>query len=294
MKSSITERVVEIGGFAYNTDMQIMDAMPIPAGAGVVEHWQRVRIEPCDEPLIPIGLGTEYDDLLTSAVYAGEHLHSPYRGDNAIDAAGTTIYVRRSVAERLRRAQSYLPTGQRLIIFDGYRSLAVQQALFDQFAVVVRQLHPEYTETQVIAATEPYIALPSADPAAPSPHTTGGAVDVAIVQDSRMLEFGTPFDHGSERSALRYFEDSRRVHTRTDKLAQHNRRVLFHAMQTAGMVAYEHEWWHYNAPETQMGAAGIDRQSASFGIAADSLPRAARKQSLTTTLDVKIEQITPH
>lgn len=239
----------------------------LPKDAGVCDGWQALPLRPCDEAIIPIGNGTYYNDLVTSGVYAGEHLHSPYRDDNVIDSASPVIYVRQSVAEKLRYAQSLLPEGLKLIIFDGYRSVEVQRALFDQFLDALRVLRPEYTEEQLVEETEHYVALPSADTAQPSPHSTGGAVDVAIIRDNSMIEFGTPFDHGSVRSALRFFEEESHVLTYVDREAKEHRRLLYRVMTAGGFEGYEYEWWHFNAHETQMGARAAGLSEASFGAA---------------------------
>jgi D-alanyl-D-alanine dipeptidase len=247
----------------------------IPLHAGETDDWRNVPIEPCDEPLIAIGRGSVYDDLVTSAVYAGEHLHSPYRDDNVIDAAHPVVYVRESVAERLRYAQSLLLEGLRLIVFDGYRSIAVQQALYDQFLSELRFLRPEWDETQLREETERYVSLPSTESSRPSPHSTGGAVDVAIILDNCMIEFGTPFDHGSERSALSYFEHDGHITSQADEHARDNRRLLYNIMHEAGFEGFEHEWWHYNAPETQMGVRAAGSGVAAFADATTLLPRQA-------------------
>lgn len=248
-------------------------ATPIPSHAGVVDGWQHVPLHGNDDSLTAIGHGTDYDDIVTSAVYAGEHLHSPYRDDNVIDAADAILYVRRFVADRLRKAQSLLPAGMKLIVFDGYRGVEVQQALFDQFLDELRRMKPDLSEAQLVEETEHYVALPSTDESCPSPHSTGGAVDVAIIQDNRMIEFGTPFDHGSERSALRYFEHEANVRSQVDELAREHRRLLYRVMHEVGFEGYEHEWWHYNAIETQMGARVALRDEAVYGIATGLLPK---------------------
>lgn len=243
----------------------------IQIGAGEVDGWQGIPVLESAEKLVPIGRGTDFDDIVTSAIYAGEHLHSPYRGDNVIDSADPIIYVRQTVASRLREAQAMLPGGMKLIVFDGYRSASVQAALFRQFEVELKRLHPDWSVSQIIDETERYVAMPSEDTAKPSPHSTGGAVDVAIIDDGKMIEFGTPFDHGSRRSALRYFEDDRIVTNKADQLARNHRRLLYSVMFQVGFEGFEHEWWHYNARETQMGArvAGLDR--ATFGRVEPSL-----------------------
>lgn len=247
----------------------------ISEGAGEVGGWQTVPIRESTEKLVPIGLGTDFVDIVTSAIYAGEHLHSPYRGDNVIDSAEPIIYVRQSVADRLREAQGLLPEGMRLIVFDGYRSAFVQGALFRQFESELRRLQPDWSKDEIWIETERYVAMPSEDITKPSPHSTGGAVDVAIIEAGRMIEFGTPFDHGSHRSALRYFENDEHVRNLADRLARKNRRLLYNVMRHVGFEGFEHEWWHYNARETQTGARAAGLDQATYGrVDPDSIKRA--------------------
>lgn len=269
----------------------------IPDGAGVVDGWRRIPIDESYEPLVAIGVG-DYEELMTSAVYAGEHLHSPYRDDNVIDAAHPTMYVRASVADKLLKAQSMLPEDLKLIVFDGYRSTQVQQALYDQFIDELRRLRPDWSDGQLQQETERYVSRPSRDDTQPSPHYTGGAVDVAIIRDNTMIEFGTPFDHGSARSALRYFEDDTNVLTDADREARDSRRLLYGVMHEAGFEGFEHEWWHYNARETQMGARASGHTQASYGIAAGLLPKRTSASSRSTLIAheqprAPIDRITP-
>ena len=84
----------------------------------------------------------------------------------------------------------------------------------------------------------------------------------------KMLWFGTPFDHGGEKSALGYYESKLAaggVLTDKDKQACNNRRLLCNVMTRAGFQPYFAEWWHFNAPESQMGAAAAGTDYATFG-----------------------------
>ena len=248
-----------------------MNSSAIPIDAGFVHEWRFMPLDECGEPMVAIGVGTDYDDILTSAVYAGEH-SSPYRGEHAIAAADPVMYVRQSVAGRLREAQQLLPDGCNLVVFDAYRSIEVQRALYDQFMNALREVKPGWSATQLIEETERYLAKPSNDITCPSPHSTGGTVDVAIMQDNRMIEFGTPFDHGTKRSALRYFENEAHIQSEVDVEARDHRRLLYEVMHTVGFEGFEHEWWHFNARETQMGAVTSGQDRATYGIASAFLP----------------------
>jgi hypothetical protein len=85
---------------------------------------------------------------------------------------------------------------------------------------------------------------------------------------AKMLDFGTAFDHGGEKSALAYYESkiaAGEILTDNDMLACNNRRFLFGIMTQAGFQPYFAEWWHFNAPESQMGAATAGLDYATVG-----------------------------
>ncbi len=220
--------------------------------------------------------------------------------------SGTVIsqYVRESVAERLSDVQRQLPPNYRLIIYDGWRSLETQldayslcfdsivDTLIDTGVLPSHDISPEVSEI-ISRETQKYISLPSPMPPAtdptpesvedakkiPSPHNTGGSVDVAIVHiDDEALEelnrleralsgktdqikrgqlnfelaaiyrlhatlpdFGTDFDFAGQESALTYFEN--------EGAPEHPklwRRLLYNLMTKAGFEPYSEEWWHFN------------------------------------------------
>jgi D-alanyl-D-alanine dipeptidase len=94
------------------------------------------------------------------------------------------------------------------------------------------------------------VAPPSADPACPSPHATGGAIDLSVLDERRALvEMGTAFDAFDARAHTRYLE--RRLEagehlTAAEQAYLRNRRVLFHALRGAGFTNYPEEWWHFD------------------------------------------------
>lgn len=286
--------------------------------------WKEVALNPSDEELVALGMFSSAPDIFTSSIYAAEYEDSPYKGGDTLDASVITLFVRESVAARLTHAQQLLPLGYHLVVFDAYRPLEVQQALYDQYYNHLKKLNPTWTDDELSTETQKYVSIPSTDPTRPSPHNTGGSVDLAIFKlpeeveaeissiDDRltelqkhltkpyatytaeeeakssvlhefyllnmkrvglvkshaiMLDFGTPFDNGTETSALRYFEEqaNQRPLTEQEYEAARNRRMLYQAMTETGMVPYGDEWWHFNAPESQMGAKVLGLDHATFG-----------------------------
>lgn len=154
---------------------------PIPLELPDIKAWNEVPLHENGEPLVALGAFSDYSDIFTSSVYAGEHSNSPYwRSDRKLEDALMTQFVRSDVAQGLRHAQSRLPAGHYLIVLDSYRTLQVQRALYDHYHGTLAQRQPDWTAEQLRTETQKYVSIPSDDPTRPSPHNTGGSVDLAI------------------------------------------------------------------------------------------------------------------
>ena len=87
-----------------------------------------------------------------------------------------------------------------------------------------------------------YISFPNYDRALPPVHTTGGAVDVTLVDKNGVeLDMGTHFDEFSEKAHTDYFEKNCE-----NPIVRENRRILYNAMIGAGFTNLPSEWWHYD------------------------------------------------
>lgn len=230
-----TERISSAG----STDRPIPTELPQLAG------WKEVKLVENGEPLVPLGIFSEIDEIFTHSIYFGEKEDSPYPSES-LEGSLITMFVRREVAEQLKKAQELLPSGMHLVVFDAYRTLQVQQSHYGNYLNELKKLHPDWTNEQLAAETQKYVSIPLTDPAKPSPHNTGGAVDLAIyklpkeVEDQvqeiniqvtelgekdwakayqlemkklalvesnmKLLDFGTPFDYGGSKASLNYFE----------------------------------------------------------------------------------------
>ena len=126
-------------------------------------------------------------------------------------------YLHPAAAECLEVAVALArPLGYRLKIFDAYRPVEGQWALWNACP------DPEFV----------------ADPAKGGPHNRGVAVDLTLVDaGGRELDMGTAFDAITPLSH----------HGRTDVPleAQRNRLLLLGLMTAAGFEFYTNEWWHY-------------------------------------------------
>ncbi|WP_231517026.1 M15 family metallopeptidase [Marinobacterium lacunae] len=172
-------------------------------------------------------------------------------------------HVRSQVFDRLLHAASLLPKGIQLVVLDGWRPFAVQQYLFDTLVNLIMHTHVQLTSEEVNLAARNLVSPPSTDPRAPSPHLTGGSVDVTLADDEgRFLDMGSLFDEASPSSWTYYFED-KSLNSR-ETLARNNRRMLFNAMTKSGFTNLPSEWWHYDFGN-QLWAYNSGNQNAIYG-----------------------------
>lgn len=208
---------------------------PIPAPPP--EDWDRVPppIE-CGEPLV------DPTRLSPKITYGAAYLQQGLPG------AAETCLVRREVARRLVEAANRLPEGCTIHIFDSLRSLTVQKALYDQFYTVAAKEHPNATPAELEAIIDEFVAIPVKRLDRPSPHATGGAVDLTLCKDGQPLDMGTGFDDFSPLANTDALEKDCPPGLEN---ARKNRRILYHLMTSVGLVNYASEWWHFAYGERQ-------------------------------------------
>ena len=218
-------------------------------------NWARLPIHECGEPLVSLAEGGGESRVLSHALYAEDN----------IPGAPSVVCVRLSVRDRLVKAASLLPEGIGLMVFDGYRPLAVQQFLYDDFTARIARERPYLSDDALRAYVGQYVASPSADPACPPPHRTGGAVDIYLIHlhTGEPLPMGTAPDEVADATPTRWFEDYPQEPFTT------NRRLLFHALIGAGFANYRGEWWHYEFGN-QRWANCTGAEAAIYGIAPEA------------------------
>lgn len=155
-----------------------------------------------------------------------------------VNEARRVSVARPEVVAKVQAAARRLPAGFGLAVFDAWRPLAVQQALFDA----------AYADTTLSPG---FVTPPSSDPRTPPPHLTGGTVDVTLTWKGITLALGTAFDDFTARAHARALEG-------TLDPSRDLRRVLYWTMRSVGFVVIDCEWWHFEYG-TRRWAAITDR-----------------------------------
>jgi len=193
----------------------------------------------CGEPLVDPTL------LSPRITYGAAYLRQGLPG------AAETCLVRETVARKLCEAAEKLPEGYGVYIFDALRSLTVQKALYDQFREKVVREHPGLGPWELDEIIDEFVAIPVKRLERPSPHATGGAVDLTLCRDGELLDMGTGFD---DFTGLAHTDALEWKCPPELERARGNRRVLYHLMESVGLVNYACEWWHFAYGERQWAA----------------------------------------
>lgn len=205
----------------------------------------------CHEPLVDV---READHRL---------IVSPAYWNHGREHALPTCYLRESVLARLLDAANKLPGGWQLVVLDGWRPYELQTALYEHFSSQVSIRFPGLDAAEHEQRVRQFVAPPSNDAKAPSPHLTGGSVDVTLCDaNGEFMDMGTGFDQPSLLSRTAALESSE--HADSLSSARQYRRQLFAAMVGAGFTNLASEWWHFDYGN-QLWAWSTGRSDAFYG-----------------------------
>lgn len=152
-------------------------------------------------------------------------------------------FVRQEVFELLQKAADKLPVGYRFRIYDAWRPFRLQHELYERYSKdIIRDYALEQcTDEQKKLVIQRFVSDPIEDRNVPPVHTTGGAVDLTILDENgQELDMGTGFDTFSDLTYMAAFESER------NKAIRDNRRLLYHIMTDTGFTNLPSEWWHFD------------------------------------------------
>lgn len=209
--------------------------------------------------------------LLSDYGVAGQSYYSRPNAifESAVEGVSSEIRVRRSIAETLqfinhnlaaKAVSNFFDAEVELYVEEGVRTYEMQEVLYEtHIPRMIKRLNPELTTQQINTRRDNVIARPAFNSEAPSPHATGGAVDVVLrykqnepgYVDGSLLPFGHADGDMSEVINPDYFED--RVGLTAEQLIfRRNRRALYNAMSgrafqlSTGVTVNPTEYWHWD------------------------------------------------
>lgn len=223
--------------FAQVKDILPELALPRLSKPISVEGWQQVEIESCDEKMISLSQFGGSRIVVRPAYYEADFCN-----------AEEEQFVRSGVFYKLREIAEGLPQGYKLVILDGWRSLELQEEIYNRFYKSLKRAYPQATAEELHQLCQNYVSLPSDDELCPSPHYTGGAVDLTL-QDEKgyPIWMGTDFDDFTDKASSNYYEKEWKILEDRDRKAKINRRLLHaHMVRNGKFTNYPEEWWHFD------------------------------------------------
>lgn len=211
-----------------------------PSPAEPVSALKRIPIRECGEPLV---------DYRTACPKLAEA--------EPVFAYTRATLVRQTVAEMLNRACNALPRGYRLGIIEGWRPGYIQSRMWLTSWLRFKKLHPEWSEVQLKRTNNRYVAPP--DAVVPPPHSTGGAVDVMLVDgEGRRIDHHSPYKLFDPRGYAQFAAG-------LSEAAERHRKLLRDAMLAGGLTNYPSEWWHWSFGDQGWAYRGGREEPAIYG-----------------------------
>lgn len=154
------------------------------------------------------------------------------------DCFTTIRLIRRFIYNMLLRARYNLPKNYYFMIYEAYRPLASQKALWDEIVIKQSAQNPNMNidSEDFISLCDKFVANPYRQG---SGHQSGAAIDVSLVDST-----GKEYDMGG---GVRRFDNTAEYNCKTlSAEAEKNRLILKNALEDVGFVNYPSEWWHYS------------------------------------------------
>ena len=234
--------------------MRVDHQVPITSPQMFSSPYSEIPIDTNDprggEPLIPL----ESVGIAFESYYAKTDGKNPPFG-RAIDGSRPDVWLRKSVAEKLALVNERLrPFEAELFVFDGHRTVACQQGLWNFYYTKAKQQNPSGSDQEHRAWARRFVVDPvsfdEADSRTWQAHTSGAAVDLTL-RDSvteALLEMGARFEEDTDASASDYFERQLAAgYIDENDIRLQNRRLLHWAMTREGLLNETAKVvWHYD------------------------------------------------
>lgn len=153
--------------------------------------------------------------------------------------------MRKTIFEKLCQAQNDLPHGWRIRLYEGFRSLIVQQMLFEEEYERVKKRQPHLNHEEHFRETTRLVSpVTNLDGSRNiPPHNTGAAVDIELMTaEGQLVDMGMVLKDWTMVSP----DVCTSQCTTLTSIARDNRQILFDVMQKHGFVNYPAEWWHFS------------------------------------------------
>ena len=208
---------------------------PIIKYSEKLEGWEEISIEDNREELVSLK-GVSEKIVVAPQYYI-----------NGIAGAEDDCKVRESIVEKLVKIANKLPDNFKLLVWDSFRTVETQKALFDNYYNEFEK-NTNLKGDSLLEYTKKFVSLPSINKSKPSPHNTGAAIDLTICDyNEEPIDLGTYFDDFRKEAYTRFYEEkleNGEILTQEEEEILLNRRILCNLFEEEGFVNYPYEIWH--------------------------------------------------
>jgi len=154
--------------------------------------------------------------------------------------------VRQTIYNKLKQAQAMLPDGLKFRLYEGYRSLELQQKIFQERYASLQKENPKLTHQQIFIESTKFVSPVTNLDGSKNipPHATGAAIDVYLIdKEGKVLDMGIHLDDT--------YNDLKGIYCKTEShvisaKAREYRTIMGKALQAVGFVNYPTEYWHWS------------------------------------------------
>ena len=204
--------------------------------------WNKIPIKDNGDKLIAIPSSLKFLDP-----HPYSNLGAPYKDESSI------WKLREEVVNKLVKVNDYLISKNNfhLIIYDSWRPLEVQEFMFKRAFLLECEkseinvsLKNMKSYPHILKQVEKFWAYPSYDSKCPPPHSTGGALDVSLLdKEGNLVEMGSKVDQMDETSKPNFYANKKNEKA----IICNNRRNLLREIMTKfGFAQHPNEWWHFS------------------------------------------------
>ena len=208
---------------------------PITKYSEELEGWEKILIEENGEELVSLKCISERIVVV------------PQYYINKITGAENDCKVRSSIAKKLVKIANKLPDNFKLLVWDSFRTVETQKALFGSYYNEFKK-STNLKEEALLEYTKKFVSLPSTNKLKPSPHNTGAAIDLTICDSNgEPINLGTYFDDFRKEAYTRYYEEkleNGEILNKEEEEILLNRRILCNLFEEEGFANYPYEIWH--------------------------------------------------
>jgi D-alanyl-D-alanine dipeptidase len=154
--------------------------------------------------------------------------------------------LRVSVYKKLVEAQKLLPDNLKFRLYEGYRSLQLQEKLFNNRYQELEIKYPSWNKERIFTETVKLVSpVINFDGSKNIPaHSTGGAFDIYLIDEKgELMDMGIETkDWAKDTDGSISQTDSKNI----SEQAQKYRKIMSEVLTKVGFVNYPTEYWHWS------------------------------------------------